>query len=663
MTHRTLLYQTLLTLLLIPCLAAAPVRADAPSDASAETICEPVLVPIGEPGGVRLVAVTLDAEVACPEGACALHSAHTYRLRNASPQATYVQLGLRAGTATSCRADPEVSLVTGDGAPVAYLGATDEYIGTWQVALGAGASLTLSWGYERDLAATRLVDWWWRSSALAPWGEVEGARAALRLPDVATDDALLEVQPHGAGFDGRRFAWSYEQASALPDHGVLMVAPPAARQVEALRAADDDVALGRVLLELRTAAGRRGYARPDWDAEIAACLTGAVAADPADVAARLALAEYYRQRADVDPDSRLNYVLLALSALEEAHRLAPDDTEVLAALSRGHYQAALATSESGDPAGALAHLRQAEALGGPDLAPEFHRSEELLLRWALGLARQGQVREAFAEIADRLSPDTLDALVRYAPPVSAVRMQVTLAPGERRVRYDLWPYPPVASATLARITEVAHALHGVAGCQVGLEGDEAQVTLELVVPYAALEELEQRHALLREALALPSDLVSEIVLAPLRGEVGEYGVSHRPLRDLLIYRERTAYSGVLAAWEAEAEYAGWRLVELNAATPADPRARLEQQMALAALREQAAVWECVPMGAHAAHALAPLADGTTPEESWLVAWGEDREITLVHSTWHWPRVLGAAGALLLLAVLLLAGAGRRRPLA
>jgi tetratricopeptide (TPR) repeat protein len=659
-THRSRLFQTLLTLLFVPCLAAAPVHAGAQVDAPPETICEPVLVPLDDLSGVRLVAVTLDAEIACPEGACVLRSAHAYRLRNTAPQGTYVRLGLRTGSAASCRADPEIAMVSGDVA-VPYLGPTDEYAGTWQVALGAGASVTLSWGYERSIDA-RLVDWWWHSSFLAPWGEVEGARAELRLPDVATDDALLEAQPHAAGFDGRRLAWSYERASALPDHGVLMVAPPDAARLGALRAAGEGAALGRLLLELRTEAARRGRATPDWDAEIAATLSAAVRAAPEDAGARLNLAEYYRQRADVDPDSRLNYVLLALAALEEAHRLAPDDTEVLAALSRAHYQAALASSESGDPAGALAYLRQAEALGGPDLAPEFHRSEELLLRWALGLAREGRVREAFAEVADRLSPETMDALLHYAPPITAMRTAVALAPGERRVRYDLWPYPPVASATLARVTEIAHALQGVGGSQVALEGDETRLTLHLAVPYTTIGEIEDRHALLREALALPADLLSEIVLAPLRGEVREYAVSHRPFRDLLVYRERTAYAEVLAAWEAEAEYAGWRLVELNAAAPADPRARLEQQMALAALREQAAVWECVPMGAHAAYALAPLEDGTAPDESWLVAWGDDREIAQVHSTWHWPRVLGAAGAPLLLAVLLLAGSRRRRPL-
>lgn len=661
MTLFSRLYKTLVALLLIPLVAAGPVRAATMRSGPPAAICEPTLVPIGDhPGAVRLVAATLLASLECPEGACTLRSTHTYRLRNTASQGVYVQLGLLGGSATACRPDPDVPLLGADGAEQPFLGATEEHAGTWQVAMAPGATLSLSLSYERDVAGTGLFDWWWRSSALASWGEIDGARAELRLPGVATDDALLNVQPHSAGFDGRRLVWSYEQPAALPDHGVLMVSPPIVASMDALRAAGDGAGLADALLDLRTEARLRGRAQPAWDGEIAASLGAAIAADPHSLTARLGLAEFYSQRAEEDPDGRLNYILLALRELGEAQRLAPEDAEVLTALSRGYYRAALAASETGDPASALAYLRQAEELGGPALAPEFDRSEELFMRWALGLARQGRVQEAFAEVADRLSPETMDALLHYAPPVSAVRTAVELSPGERRVEYSLWPYPPVAATTIARLTAIAQALQGVGGCDVALEGGEAQVTLRLVLPYAALPELAEQNALLREALAMPTDLLAEIILAPLQGQVTDYGVSHRPFRDLLIYREQAPLAGVLAAWQGEAEYAGWRLVELNAATPAEPRARLEQQMALAALREQEAVWECVPMGAHVAYTLTPLHDGATPDASWRVAWGEDREIVLVHSTWRWPRILAAAGLLLAIGVLLLAGGRRGR---
>jgi len=149
-------------------------------------------------------------------------------------------------------------------------------------------------------------------------------------------------------------------------------------------------------------------------------------------------------------------------------------------------------------------------------------------------------------------------------------------------------------------------------------------------------------------------------LAPLEGRVVEYGVSHRPFRDILVYREWVDLSSVLRAWQGEAEYAGWRLVELNSIPPTGERARLEQQMALAALREQQAIWATVPLGAHLALEISPLGGGSLTAPSLRVAWGESGEVRWEDTVWRRGRVAAAAAVVLLLVLALLVGSRRER---
>ncbi|NLD43495.1 MAG: hypothetical protein GX657_08380 [Chloroflexi bacterium] len=652
--------RTLLAALLFLLAAAPDVSAQEPA-AGSPTICEPVLLPVSTADGVRLEAAILDATLDCSAEACLLRSTHTYQLRNTSRgQGAYLQVGIPAASAGGCREDPDVALRDADGTEQPRLEGNAEYPTIWQVQLGAGGSRRLTLSYERNLGSTRLLDWWWRSARLGAWGAIDGVHVVLALPAALSDECLLDVQPHSAGFDGYNFSWSYESPSDLPDHGLTMLVPPLAERLAALRAAGSHAEEAHLLLSARAEAAALGRTVVTWDAEILAALLAALAEHPDDLAARLDLAEVYRQQAEGVPAGRLNYLLLAAQELEEARRLAGDDPTILTALAGCYFQAALAASEEADPRGALGYLRQAEALGGARLLPGFEQGEELFLRWALGLARQGQVREAFAEVADRLSPETMDALLHYAPPVTGVRMRVELSPGVRSVTYDLRPYPPVAEATLGRLTAIAAALQAEPGCDVEVLGDEAAVTLRLAVRFASLEEVAATNARLCQALAGSGDLLAAIVAAPLEGRVVEYGVSQRLFRDVFAYREEVDLSAVHQAWLGEAEYAGWRLVELNSISPAGERARLEQQLALAALREQKAIWATVPLGAQMALEIpAPEGDASV-RPSWQVTWGEAREVRWVHAEWRWGRVAAVAGVVLMLGAALLIAPRRER---
>jgi len=644
--HSRLVLTTLLLVLWLPAGAPAAALANEPVLAP-NTVCEPTLMPVSGAAAVRLESAILSASLKCEGENCRLRSEHVYQVQNTVPdEGVTAQVGLMP-SAGGCSPDPEPTLRASETDLPRFPG-TAEYPSAWQVTLPPAGTVRLTLTYERDLGTVHLVDWGWGSSALGAWGEVDSVRAELALPGPTTEEALLAVRPDGGGFDGLRLVWSHEGLANWPDHAASVLAPPVAARLAELRAAGGGIEYGRLLLALYTEAHARGLATPGWEGEIAAALLAAIAAQPDDPAVRMDLAELYRQQAGDDPDARRNHLLLAIRQLDEASRLSGGSADVLAALARCYYEAALAASEEGDPGAAMGYLEEAEALGGAGLLPEPGRSEALLLGWALGMAQQGQAQQAFARVADRLSPETLDTLLHYAPPVTWVDTRVLLRPGEREVVLTLSLYPPTAEDVRARLATLAQALHGVEGSAVAMDGTGAVVRLTLTEQYASQEECDALHARLLEVLSGSDDVLAAVLGAPFEGRVVECGVARRPFRDLFTYREHVDLTSVAAAWQGGSEYAGWRLAELSAATPSDEQARLETALALAALREQVAIWKQVPIGAQQTLQVA-FAGADAPEPiCWRVLWGETQEVTWTRSVWRWGRIGAAVGVVLVL---------------
>ena len=120
------------------------------------------------------------------------------------------------------------------------------------------------------------------------------------------------------------------------------------------------------------------------------------------------------------------------------------------------------------------------------------------------------------------------------------------------------------------------------------------------------------------------------------------------------YAERIDTTALDATWRSESEYAGWRLVELHSAAPADSRAQLEQQLALSVMRDQRQVWEALPSASQWIYDVG-FADDEAPVSAWLVAWGQDRSLTLDRAIPHWGDIqITALAMAALLAVPLIA---------
>jgi hypothetical protein len=94
-------------------------------------------------------------------------------------------------------------------------------------------------------------------------------------------------------------------------------------------------------------------------------------------------------------------------------------------------------------------------------------------------------------------------------------------------------------------------------------------------------------------------------------------------------------------------------VEVASNSPADERARLEQQLTGLALRDERQVWENLSASTYWTYAVSYPEPSALPTLSWLVGWGQERDLALAHRDYHWEAI--ARGTLVLVAVLLSIG--------
>jgi len=648
--------------LILVCLLIGPMPALATGP---QVACDLPLVPVDGPGFVKLEACVLAAEMCCEEAGCVLQGRQTYRLHNTDHvEAATLSLGLPARADCETTQMPEVTLEDEQGAPLAQIDPSESYNTIWELTLDPNVRKTLVLTSTHPSCDGHFFRWQWEMSPLSLWGTIESTRVSLELPQYTTDDAFLLLEPYSSGFDGRTLWWEYENLANYPPHELIMLSPPTWRQINDLRAGGAHRELADLYKSVQEAAQREQVPFPDHFGQILAELQAAVNAHPEDVATRLELAVLFRARADAVPEMRLNYILLSAEELVAALEQRPEERQLADALSRAYYDAARVASETGDPGGALIYLRKAGAVPGSQVSQEYVNREDLFLRWALSLAKQGKVSEAIGQLDGILSPGAWDALFHYAPPLVSAHTEVELTPARRTVRYTFQLYPISAERTLARIEEVARQLQGVQDCRLGLRLGADSATLELGVAYESPSELAQRASDLREVLSTDVDLVAAFIAAPWQSAPPRYTVRRGFIRDSYHYTEKVDLSLLQDVWEAESEYVQWRLIELRNASPDDERAKLEQSLGLIALREQSWIWEHLPSGSYWTYR---VGCGTDPVGAsnfdWLVSWGQVRDLQVTYPVHHWSRIalasLSVAGGLVLLGGILRLAKRRR----
>ncbi|HHX43466.1 MAG TPA: hypothetical protein GX714_05700 [Chloroflexi bacterium] len=615
------------------------------------------LLPLTAPLVAELVAYTCTATVACADDACTVHTAQTYHLDPAAGiGAATLRVGWPVQAADGAIAPTALALLDERGEPLPIAGHDADHLAIWEIPIERGGRRTLTLSYDYPATASPFIIWSWQVSALSAWGTVPAVHGAFVLPIPAHDDALVRVDPHRANLLGERLWWDYAMVEHYPPHHVVAIAPPVWERLQAQRAEGAHEAVAATLSALQDAARAASIPGVDYTGEIIAELLAALEADAGHTAARVALATTYRTLADEDPQRRLGYLLLAARELATIVEAAGGDTAAVedqtAALGRIYLAAAETASAAGDAAGALEYLGLARAVAGAHFAEELTHAEELTLRWALDLAEQGRVDEALAQLDGQLAPALYSNLVHFAPPLVAARTEVSLRPSTRTVRYHLEPYPLTAQRLRDQLADAVQRLQGVPCCAVTLEDDGATLLLALRTPAGAPQAETCRDAV-RAALHSEQDLVGAILAQPWQEGSLEYRRAAGLLHERHRYSEQVDTTAPDAVWRSEAEYAGWRLVELHNAQPSDTRAHLEHQLALAIMREQRHTWDHLPSASQWVYDVA-FADVGAPSASWLVAWGQQRTLVVDRTAPHWDdiRVIAlVAAALLALALL------------
>lgn len=600
------------------------------------------LVPVGSPGSALLSGCAIVVRLVYSGETCEARVEQTYKLRNQDrAKASSVRVGLPSKVGEQ-HVSPEATLRDGQ-AVLPALGPGPAHSVTWEVKLGRDEIKALTLSYAYPIRYKHLIPWRCEMPLLSAWGKIESARLELVMPQYTTDDAFIVLEPSSTSFNNRALVWEYENMNSLPRHEVLILSPNTWRQVGELRAQGAHRLLSRLYAAIQEEAQKNRLALPDlWD-QIIGELQAAIAENPNDVAARLDLAHEYQMRIKIAPALRLNYLLLAAQELGAVYRLQPTNAQVANELSLLYYEAAMAANASGDPAGALAYLQKAEEVPGAQLPQEREKREELSLRWALSMAERGQASQAILRVEHLLSPQTKDALLRYAPPFLSAHTEIALKPGERIVRYHVQLYPPSAPRTVARLQELAARAKAVESCQADLELGAVTCALNLRVGYESVPQLRARGAALAGALSADEDLLAALLAAPWHTGLDVYLVERGMLSERYLYAERIDLRPLHTAWQQQSQFTRWRLIELRSTPAADERARLGHQLAELALDEQGQFWEQLPAGTYWTFAL-EYPNSTVEVPGWLVSWGQARRLSFSHRVYHWRRILPLTAA-------------------
>lgn len=609
-----------------------------PEDDGAVTL---PLTPVGAPGFVEINAVVVTAVLSCPDSQCRLDVTQRYQLHNRDRvQAAQVALGL--GSPAAGLPAAQHRLLTADGAALGP-SANQDGRPTWALTLAPDEQRTIQVVSQHGLGERAFIRWRWDMALLASWGQIISARVDFRLPQHITDDALFDVRPPPATFDGRELIWEYEALVSPLDVTVTLMAPPQWQRLQALSLGEDHYALAQHHLALYDAAREFGLAYADPFDIVVAELLAVLPSDANARAAHAALADLYLSRATTHEDLRLNYLVLAARELETLHTQAPQDAILADRLDRIYFDAATTASAQGDPAGALAYLHKAASVSSGQDPSRQAAVEHLTLRWAVDLALGGQVARAIEALQGVMSRQVQDELFRYAPPIVSARTVVELTAQQRTVRYRLRLYQPTQAATVLRLEALAARLAAIEGCQAQVTPDQTlAVTLTLTVTYDSLAELRAVSAAISQALA-GDDLLASLVASPWRSDISRYDARRMTFAVEWTYEEQVDMSSLAAKLRTESQYVHWRLVELRNQRPTDEKAALENQLALLALREQAQMWDGLPSASYWTYQVAPPPNAPHAPASWLVPWGEVGYLAIRQRAIIWSSIGMVAG--------------------
>lgn len=604
-------------------LLAQVVAAESPPVLSA-----PTLLPKSDPGSVELIGLDHLVHVTDAKGETLAGGVQRYSLHNDGDQSVEVTLIITPPSETAI----DALNATYDGTTLELAPSSPDDL---EITLDAGQTADITISYESKPLSGHLVHWRWDLAPFHVWGQVPSSRLTFRFPEPITDETLLSASPPNYVLEAKEAVWNLPSPQAVE---LTFLAPATWRELARLRASDDAQALGQLYLAIASDAAEIGL--PDrvlYSAGIGELLT-ALKRAPDDAMLRTTLAKLYATQADAQPELRLFYLSLAIQQLE-AIAPAEREPEIIRSLGELGLEAALAAEEAGNPSLALEHLQQAERFLGGDLVDQ--RQEVLALRLALSLAERGRLREALEAIQDKVSPQTQDALLRYAPPFASVVTTVTMTSEMRMAEQRFRLYAPTAEATRHALQELAAGLDAKEPVEAHLTFDQEVALLTVEVSWSHLGELGDLSQELADSLD-QEELLSAVVASPWTSVPETYMREQNLWRTSVRYQEHVDLRHLGTLWEGEDSLAHWQAVEIEAALAPGSEPTYEQRLAHHALAQQRDVWRDMPRSSYWIYQVVLSGDGA-PKPVGRVAFGEAGQAGAM-STAYDPERLAVASA-------------------
>lgn len=650
---------------------------------AAQTFAPNILVtlaPLDRKTSVELAALIVDAALYESDGHTFAQGTQQWVMHNTDPaNETTIRVGFPAQASANATFDPtqfaafrvrlnnQPVVLASDTADVVY-GDAPRAINwyTFDVTLKPDEKKTIVGEFTQDLGDGLFPRFTYGTLVGNRWkNSIGSARVSVKLPAETTGEQFIALDPVVPKFDGKTLTWLWESHRPEADPGVTFIRPSNWQTLLAQRAAvaqnpDDanaQLALGQSYQALAAEPSPR---RDNFLAQAVAELETAARLAPNNVEAVQTLAQLYEQRAGAANGPRdPNYIALAMTQWQKLIGTAAD-AAARKQLGEDSFYLALDAHTRGEYTRELKLLDDARAFA-PDGAGPLYTRERLdnqikLARLAAARAdiNAGNLGAALAQARAVFGADFQTALHLPADALALNHARVKTTAQQREIVMKFLPYPAPSDAAQNALGEVVNALNQTHAGAAQLAADANAYTLTVTIPFANENDL--RNRLTKLAAALPARSEWALARATLLPAALEFSTADDTFAQRVHYLERVDLTGGQTALQNSLNEMSAEIGALSAAPPDDQEAQLKL-----ALLSHAQQWRYNALGALTLAYELDAGNGAT--RAWSISIGAPRTLQydaeVIRGEWY---IFGAIGAGLgiLLIVAALAVLTRRR---
>ncbi len=656
--------------------SAAPLAAQTPAPNILVT-----LAPLDRKTSVELAALIVDANVYESDGRTFAQGVQQWVVHNTdAANETTITVGFPAQASANASFDPtqfSAFRVLLNNKPVVLASGTADVVYgdapravnwyTFELTLKPDEKKTIVGEFTQDLGDGIYPRFTYGTLVGNRWkNSIGSARVSVNLPAETTGEQFIALDPVVPKFDGKTLTWLWESHRPEADPGVTLIRPSLWQTLMTQRAAvaqnpDDahaQLALGQ---SYQTLASEPSPRRDNFLAQAVAALETAARLAPDNADAVQTLAQLYEQRAGAATGPRdPNYIALAMTQWQKLVGSAAD-AAARKQLGEDSFYLALDAHTRGEYARELKLLADARNFA-PDGAGPLYTRERLdnqiqLARLAAARAdmNAGNLAAALAQARAAFGENFSAELNLPADSLALNHARVKTTAQRREIVMQFLPYPAPSDAAQNALDAVVNALNQTHAGAARLAADANGYTLALDVPFA--DENDLRNRLVKLAAALPADSDWALVRALLLPAALEFSTGDDAFAQRVHYLERVDLGSGQTALQNTLNAMSAAIGALSAAPPDDQAAQLKL-----ALLSHAQQWRYNALGALTLAYELDAGNGAT--RAWTISIGAPRTLQydaeVIRGEWYIIGAVGAGVVILVIVVALAALARRKR---